>query len=119
MRRFASKLKAHESDGFAKSWPLAGRQFESGLEANPSVCLGQDLSQTSVNLEPNRRVTPAVGGRSPESLQRWNLASINVFPKLSMSQPGDQYEQAADREADRVTRISSVERPSAFRAKRS
>jgi hypothetical protein len=120
MRRFASKLKAEESDRFAKSRVLAGRQLEHGLEAGSSTCLGQDLSQTSSNQPPKRQATLDVGSGSAlpqfsaESPQRWNLASISVFPKLSISRPEDEYERAADREADRVMRMSSDEQPAAL-----
>jgi hypothetical protein len=107
-----TKRKAHEWETFARSW-APGRQLEPGIEANPRVDFSQDIGQSFANLQPKRHSTPdgGIGSLSPESSPRWNLASISVFPKLSINRPEDEYERAADREADRVMRMSSVEQP--------
>ena len=51
-----------------------------------------------------RHLQSAIGNRAMSSL----LSSRTIQPKLTISQPGDEYEREADRVADRVMRMSDA-----------
>ena len=64
---------------------------------NPSTRFGHDFSQIPVHSP-----VPA----HPAPLAR-SFGSLGIFPKLAINNPGDAFEQEADRVADQVTSVSA------------
>jgi len=78
-----------------------GKHKPKVLTPTPSAAVASDFSSQDIEIQ--RKPTCPCGGGCPK-------CELSIQPKLKINEPGDKYEQEADRVAEQVMRMSNIQR---------